>query len=425
MAVVREALKSVIQSDAWKKTSRWVRGSTPGAPARHEIDATPVPASVVVYFGDTAAKNYQMQQWLPVLERLHKTHPVLLVFRRVGALRDLKSETRLPKIFVRRFEDLMTLYGENHYSLILYVNNGMSNFQSLNEAHAVHVHVNHGESDKISMVSNQVKAYDKVFVAGPAAIARHERVLHDFDMSKLQTVGRPQLDIEFDPELDAAVGLRTVMYAPTWSGENDANNYTSVDLYGVQIVQSLLKAEGVRVVYKPHPRVADASAGATKSAHEAIVAAIKADAAATDRPHLVLMEGNILAMFGAVDALITDVSSVGLDFLYSHPEKPIVLTDRRTDRAALNEEAPISAGCAVIDANSVAELDELLRGALREDRYASKRADIRGFYFGDIQPGESSALFEQEIERLIADRSMKIEERRLITGKDSPSVVGE
>lgn len=422
---VREVVNSALKSEAWKRTSRWIRGTTGRGPAAgHELDGVKVPAQVVVYFGDPAEKIYQIQQWLPVLERLNTQRPVVLVFRTLSALRATKSMTDLPKIFVRRFEDLMGLYGENEYKLALYVNNGVNNFQSINEAHAVHVHVNHGESDKISMVANQVKAYDRVFVAGPAAVARHERVLYDFDMDHLVTVGRPQLDIEFPAELDPADGLHTVMYAPTWSGENEANNYTSIDLYGRAIVKALLGADDVRVIYKPHPRVADADDAAVRASHEWIVAQLKSDMADTGRDHKVLLEGNILAMFDAVDAMITDVSSVGLDFLYTHPEKPLVLTDRRSDSAALAEEAPISRGCAVVDASSVGDIKGLLRRAMRQDGFQAERAKIRTFYFGDVQRGESTELFTSAIDRLIEERAVQIADRRERFG-ESASIVGE
>lgn len=418
-------MNAALTSEAWKKTSRWVRGTTGrGRPASHEIHGVKVPAAVVVYFGDGAEKIYQVRQWLPVLERLNERHPVMLVFRKVGALRAVKNETGLPMIFVRRFEDLMSLYVENAYKLAIYVNNGVNNFQSFNAARTVHVHVNHGESDKISMVANQVKGYDKVFVAGPAAVARHERVLFDFDLSHLEVVGRPQLDIDFEPELRGVSGARTVMYAPTWSGENEANNYTSLDLYGKAIIRALLKVEDVRVVYKPHPRVEDAEAPAVHAAHVAIVAALEADAAATGRRHEVRMDGNILAMFDATDAMITDVSSVGLDFLYSHPEKPLVLTDRRSDPAALHEDAPVSQGCAVVDASTIGTVGELLKQAIRHDEFQERRATIREFYFGNTARGQSTELFMDAIDRLISERACAIEERERLFGA-LPSIVGE
>ncbi|NUL60203.1 hypothetical protein F7P83_07410 [Brevibacterium luteolum] len=221
-----------------------------------------VPGEVVVYFGDSVEKLYQLAQWLPVLEELDTTHRVVLVFRKLNALRACKAKTKLQKVFVRRFDDLITLYYENCYALGLYVNNGVTNFQSLSYPAMVHVHVNHGESDKVSMVSNQAKAYDSVFVAGQAAVERHRRALIDFDESALVRVGRPQLDIPRDSGLPPTT-KRTVLYAPTWQGENDSNNYTSIDVYGPQIVESVLALPNVRLVYKPHPRVEDGADAGT------------------------------------------------------------------------------------------------------------------------------------------------------------------
>lgn len=414
MEAVREGLKLVVNSSAWRRMGAWARGAEsrrrPPA-AQHELDGVAVPAEVIVYFGDTEAKAYQIRQWLPVLERLHETHSVLLVFRRLGAMRALREETRLPKIFVRNFAALMDLFGENAYKLALYVNNGVSNFQALNSAAMLHVHVNHGESDKVSMVSNQVKAYDKVFVAGPAAIDRHRRVLFDFDESKLAVVGRPQLDFEFPPELERFPDLRTVMYAPTWEGENDANNYTSVDCFGVQIVMGLLSLPDVRVIYRPHPRVARSSDPAVRQAHDQIVAMIEARSLSDERPHVVSLSGNILAMLPQVDAMITDVSSVGLDFLYVHPEKPLVLTDRRTDRTALEEASPLAKGVSVIDANNVWNTNSIINNIFDNDVFEAGRQQIRRYYFGEFQHGESTEKFIGTISELIEGRARAIRRR--------------
>ena len=66
----------------------------------------------------------------------------------------------------------------------------MLNFQSLIDGRMLHVHVNHGESDKQSMASNNAKAYDRVFVAGEAAVQRHAASLLEFDPSRLVRTGR-------------------------------------------------------------------------------------------------------------------------------------------------------------------------------------------------------------------------------------------
>jgi len=365
----------------------------------------PVPGKVAVYFGDGAEKLYQLTQWLPVLEKLPTTEPVLLVFRTASAYRAAQKQTSLPAVYARKLNDLMNLYDGNNLSLVIYVNNSRANFQSLEHPRLVHVHVNHGESDKLSMVSNKAKAYDKVFVAGPAAIERHRAMLIDFDFNKLVITGRPQLDIDFPSELESSAG-RDVMYAPTWEGENEANNYTSLDLYGVEIVESLIAA-GARVIYKPHPRVETSRTPSIVQAHSRIVELLTA----AGSEHVISLQGNILAMFESVDALITDISSVGLDFLYLHPEKPIVLTDRRTHRDTLLRDAPIARACCVIDGNS-GRLDDLLEAALNSDELAGARKDVREFYFGDLARGLSTGRFISVVSELMNERAAKLEHVR-------------
>ena len=99
----------------------------------------------------------------------------------------------------------------------------------------LHVHISHGESDKQSMASNNAKSYDRVFVAGEAAVQRHATGLLEFDLDRLVRIGRPQLDLHREPVL-APSARRTVLYAPTWEGDADYNNYSSVDTIGPEIV---------------------------------------------------------------------------------------------------------------------------------------------------------------------------------------------
>ncbi|OIH83690.1 hypothetical protein BLJ79_13330 [Arthrobacter sp. UCD-GKA] len=399
-----QQLKTAITSKPAVKTRRWL-GIGPATVANQEMDHIPVPGEVVVYFSDVANKAYQLEQWLPTLEKLHERHPVVLVFRKVPTLRHFRKLTDLPKIFVRRLDDLVNLYDFNDFTLCLYVNNGVANFQSLSAARLVHVHINHGESDKLSMVSNQAKAYDKIFVAGPAAIERHREVLLDFDLDRLVSVGRPQLDLDFETPLPHFAG-RTVMYAPTWEGENEANNYTSVDLFGEQIIQTLVDLPGTRVIYKPHPRVVTSTFPAVINAHLRIreILEERNDAGAH---HVIAETENILALFESVDVLVTDVSSVGLDFLYLHPERPLVLTDRRNDLTALNREAPISRACPVISEDSretmLSDFASLLETTSAEDR-----RQMSSFYFGDRKKGDSTGAFLAAVDSLVSDRQEQL-----------------
>ncbi|PQZ83335.1 CDP-glycerol glycerophosphotransferase family protein [Arthrobacter sp. MYb222] len=408
---VKGALQKVGRRPEAKRISR-LMGLTgrPSANVNVGVSNIPVPGSVAVYFGDGADKIYQVTQWLPVLEELHEKEEVLLVFRTLSAFKAAEKFTDLPRIYVRRLTDLMDLYDDNDLKLVIYTNNSRTNFQSLDHPRLVHVHVNHGESDKLSMVSNKAKAYDKVFVAGPAAIKRHEAMLIDFELNKLEVTGRPQLDINFELELEPSEKF-DVMYAPTWEGENEDNNYTSLDKYGVAIVESLLENPSWRVVYKPHPRIQESNTPGVAQAHARILEMIEA-ANEAGAEHVISEQGNILAMFESTDALITDVSSVGLDYLYLHPGNPLVISDRRTNREILHRDAPVAQACHVVDQDSVKNVGDLLADALTCDGHKDQRIEMRQFYFGELNRGDSTKRFQDVIQKLILERQGKLENFR-------------
>lgn len=378
----------------------------------------PVDAEVIAYFPDAPERAYQIEQWLPVLEKLDSRHKVAVVLRELSALRHLKGRTRLPLLCVSSLADLMTLYDLSDFKVGIYVNNSNRNFQSLNNPRMLHVHVNHGESDKLSSFSNQVKGYDRVFVAGDVAVERYREALIAFDDSKVMAVGRPQLDLSFAPALPAS-SRRTVFYAPTWEGESESNNWTSLDRYGVRIVEQVLAQPDIRLVYKPHPRVATSQNAGVLEAHRRIVALIEAaNSRDPEAGHLAKTSGNILAMFDRVDALIGDISSVTLDFLYLRPSCPIFLTDRRDDRALLERDSPLTAGADIVDSSTVEDLGATLTARFAEDARLEDRLKTRHHYFGNVERGESTERFMTAIGELVAERDRLLAGHRKVTTGD-------
>lgn len=362
---------------------------------------------VVAYFAETPVRAYQLRQWLPVLEQVAADHPVAVVTRSWSMARRLREETDLPVLYTRTLDGLLRIYEHVDAKAVVYVNNGMRNFQSLIYRRALHVHVNHGESDKVSMVSNQAKAYDHVVVAGQAAVERHRRALVNFDLDRLVVCGRPQLDLDIEPILEPAAERRTVLYAPTWSGEDDANNYTSLDLYGVQIVRALLARDDVRLVYKPHPRVLTTQDEGVAAAHAEIERLVAEANAGGATEHHMPVDADILAIFESVDLLVTDISSVGLDFLYLRPDAPVVLTDRRTDRPRILAEAPISGATDIVDAGSVHKVADILDSNLVADPRHAARLEMRDHYFG-FGRGESSRRFREFVSDCIVRRDAMV-----------------
>ncbi|WP_299922302.1 CDP-glycerol glycerophosphotransferase family protein [uncultured Nocardioides sp.] len=359
---------------------------------------------VIAYFAGDPTRTYQLAQWLEVLEVLDRVHPVGLVLRDPDSARLIGSRTDLTVLTAPTFPELTELYAELDAKVVLYCNNSVLNFESLLDSRMLHVHVNHGESDKQSMASNNAKAYDRVFVAGDAAVQRYLTGLLDFDASRLVRVGRPQLDLPRTPLL-APSTRRTVMYAPTWEGDADYNDYTSVDSLGESIVRAILEVPEVRLVYKPHPKVTTSLTPAIADAHLAIMRLI--DEAGRLDPtagHTQVLTGDILAVMPGCDAMVTDVSSVGLDWLYLHTDKPILLTDPHGDLEALHHQAPVSRCADVVGPDDVPELAALLGDRLEHDEHHLARVAMRHHYFDDLAVGESTGRFLAEVSRLVALR---------------------
>lgn len=380
-----------------------VDGRRVGRPAGY-APGEPVAGEIAVYFADDQRQLYQLSQWLPVLELLDRRHPVVIVTCHAGSYAALGRLTGLRTVFTPTWPDLAGLYETSAFRMAIYVNNSTDNFLSLTAPRMAHVHVNHGESDKACMVSNQVKAYDRVFVAGEAAVLRYRGALIEFDEGKLVRVGRPQLDLRPEPVLPA-VDRPTILYAPTWEGENASNDYTSVEVLGPAIVAAALAVPRVRVVYKPHPRVISSTTPGIADAHERIVALLDdARCADPDAGHRAVLHSDILAVIPGTDLMITDVSSVGLDFLYLRVGRPMFIVDRYGDRTRLHAEAPVSRCADVLDAATIGDLSRTLTARLARDEHRAARVRMRRHYFGDLAPGKSTARFLAAVDAVLRTR---------------------
>lgn len=366
--------------------------------------------SVIAYFAGDPSRTYQLVQWLDVFEILNDVHPVCIVLRDAESAAVIESRTDLPLFTAATFPELTDLYAGLDAKVVLYCNNSVLNFESLIDGRRLHVHINHGESDKQSMASNNAKAYDRVFVAGEAAVQRYLAGLLEFDAGRLVRVGRPQLDLRRTP-LVAPSPRRTVLYAPTWEGDAEYNDYTSVDTLGEAIVRATLAVPDVRLVYKPHPKLTTSLTPGVSDAHRNIVRLV-AEAARRDPTagHAQVLGGDILAVMPGCDALITDVSSVGLDWLYLHTEKPIFLTDPHGNTERLREQVPISRCADVIDDSGVDELTTLLRDRLEHDEHQLARVAMRHHYFDDLHVGDSTARFLAAVSELVALRDQLMDE---------------
>ena len=244
---------------SWPRTSCG-RGAPSGSSLKKLADRPPLEPHrfrVGVYFADGRVNLYQLRQWYRPLVELATRHPVLILSRASGSALELLDESPLPVAYVRRVADLEQVIHEQDLHVVFYVNQNAKNFQMMRYGRRWHVFINHGESDKMYMTTNQFKAYDYALIAGDAARTRLEKVLWDYDFDKRAIpIGRPQADHYLDgsPLPYTPDDREVVLYAPTWEGDRGAAAYGSIASHGVALVRGLLATGRHRVIYRPHPR---------------------------------------------------------------------------------------------------------------------------------------------------------------------------
>ncbi len=391
-----------------------------------------------VFFAGDQASLYQLEQWVWSFERLAERlrtetgneRPFGILCRSARAAEALAQLTELPVRFARLTAGMDWFMTQPDLRAVFYVNQSTLNFQGLRYPRPAHVHLSHGESEKISMISNQLKAYDAVFTAGPAARERIERALIGMPESHLYDVGRPQLDRPArvpavwtdlakvgagssagaeamggaDAPHESQRGSQSagpvVFYAPTWEGDSPAMAYGTLPETGEAIVRALVDA-GARVIYRPHPRtgVVQPRFAAADQAIRALVA--QSPGSLVDTTH------DVGWQFNVADACVAEMTSVAFDWLTTG--RPLVLV-RPSDPGAevlpggLFDRVP-SVAAQYSDAASF--VVETLLG----EADAAQRGAAAEHYLGDTSAGAQQRRFEDAALAVIAQRDGELRER--------------
>ena len=354
---------------------------------------------IAVYFADGPVNMYQMRQWYKPLAKLSETWPVLVLSRTGGGTLALFEESPLPVAHVRKVSDLERVVAEQDIRIVFYVNQNAKNFQMMRYGRRWHVFINHGESDKMYMATNQFKAYDYSFVAGDAALARLNKVLWDYDFDKRAIkIGRPQADgltaaLPYTPD-----ERQVVLYAPTWEGDRPAAAYGSVASHGVALVTALLATGAHRVIYRPHPRsgVVDPEYAA---ANRQIISAIAAANARNPTAQHVFDTGADLGwQLSAADVAIVDISAMVYDRLATG--KPLMIT-RPLDAAAEIDTSGYLSDCEWLYASSAGEIVPALDLLAHDETAEARLAVWVERYFGDTTPGMATARFHAAVQNLM------------------------
>jgi len=354
---------------------------------------------VAVYFADGAVNMYQMRQWYRPLAELARRWPVVVLSRSATGAERLLEEDAPPVAFVPTVRNLEKFLARQDIRVVLYVNQNTRNFQMFRYGRRWHVFINHGESDKMYMTTNQYKAYDYALIAGQAARERLGRTLWDYDLdARAIEIGRPQADhysgtLPYTPD-----DRRVVLYAPTWEGDRPSAHYGSIVSHGETLVARLLATGQHRLIYRPHPRsgvVNDAYGAAHRRILAAIAEANQADPAAQhvydDGPEL----GWQLA---AADVAVVDISAMVYDRLAVG--RPLLITRPVDERAAIDSSGYLSA-CEWLTADDAGRIVDHVDRVAADDEAVARLAKWAQHYFGDTTPGAATAKFHAAIELLM------------------------
>nr|WP_240974702.1 CDP-glycerol glycerophosphotransferase family protein [Arthrobacter sp. SF27] len=285
---------------------------------------------------------------------------------------------------------------------VFYVNNNQANFTVLRLTGPAHIHLSHGESDKVSMASNQLKAYDFSFIAGEASRQRILANVPRLDPDKLVEIGRPQLDdvVETPPSNDA--GRVKVLYAPTWEGDRDAMAYGSVVSHGPALVRALLADPRYRLIFRPHPRTGvrlRTHGESVKLIDSLIASAVKKS---PDAGHYRDHDPDFNGAMAHADICICDISAMAMDWLPRG--KPLLIT-KPIEPAAVVDPRGITSVVPVLEAADADRTPSVLDD-LRSRPISVEQLDLIRHHFGETDAGASTQRFLLAVDRAMQESSL-------------------
>jgi hypothetical protein len=341
---------------------------------------------------------------LPVFEELNKHEKLTFIFRHRSVYNYMLYKTDIELVYLYTLEELSAFYENRDFKVILYVNHGAKNFQSLIYHRSLHIHLNHGESEKSSMHSNQSKAYDYVYIAGDVAFERYKRHLLNMEEEKYIKIGRPQYD--FINNIEPKSEKTTILYAPTDESTHESMRYTSLDRLGIKIVDTILNNPNYYLIYRPHPSTGKHDEDIDNINKKIINKIEKANNAS--------IESNINAidLLSIVDLAIFDNSSLIIDFLYFN--KPMFATNMFNPKYHNTKHLKMLKACKMLDESNIDNLDSLIANELQNDSLKNIRKQIKIDYLGNFKKGESTKLFITKIKEAMEYRDKLLKEKGML-----------
>lgn len=363
---------------------------------RRNLDALrAIEPAFAIHLSGPSGSAYQLTMWLPLLDRAEL--PYVVIVRDATLFHEVSAVSTVPVVFSRTLGDLDLLVTLG-FGTVFYVNNGVKNGHLVRRHNLHHIQLLHGESDKVSSRNPVAAMFDSLFVAGQAAVDRYWNHGIHIPRERFTIVGRPQVDGIEAVAPRPADQPATVLYAPTWNGFFGDANYSSLAV-GERIVQSLLD-EGARVIFRPHP-YSNASPVLRETVAR-IDGMLAAHGAAAGVDHVfgprATTEATTTDCFNWSDAMVSDVSSVPIDYLFS--EKPLAIVEM------LPGSLDRTPGCATLAVGAYvatpdADFTLMARELITTDTKAAERAKSREYYLADFPRDGYADVFVQTVREVV------------------------
>ena len=312
---------------------------------------------------------HQVTMWLPYLQRTGRR--CLVITRSSASARALADLVDVPVVEARGPADLDVIVTPS-LRAAFYPNASSGNGVLVRYQQLTHVFLGHGDSDKPTSYNPTHAMYDRIFCAGEAAVRRYGEHGITIPDEKFVVVGRPQVEAIADRRAADRRAARPSCSTPP-PGAGTSRRPRCRRWPSARASSAALLEAGATVVFRPHPF----SRGFREDAAlvERIQQLLAEDRGRTGRPHLwgpaAETERGVVDCFNLSDALVSDVSSVVSDYLFSG--KPYAMVAVPGDPERFRASYPVARAAYVVPA----DLDGLaptLRTMLGDDPLAAGAA---------------------------------------------------
>jgi hypothetical protein len=145
--------------------------------------------NIAIYFFGGISDLYQLEQYKKVFTTLNEKEKIRIVVRSLSVYRHLKSYTDFNIAYAYTIDDLLTYYEDNDFKIILYINDGYKNFQSLIYHRALHIYLDFGDDDNYLDYSSQSKGYDYIYFRDEEVYNGYEKNVINMPKENYQAIG--------------------------------------------------------------------------------------------------------------------------------------------------------------------------------------------------------------------------------------------